>query len=104
MNELENVEQELSKSLAAVDTPCGCSDKSVAAEENPFAEFASSDTLMSELESALGSLDDGADRVPQLAFNEALEFASLADGGNQGLEDIIAVLEKYPGLKITLSY
>lgn len=103
MNELENLEQELTESLSAIDTPCGCADNA-AADENPFAEFASPDNLTSELELALGELDSGIEFMPQLTSEEALEFASLADNTGQGLEDIITILEKYPGLKITLSY
>jgi hypothetical protein len=97
MNEFDNLEQELSASLSALDKPCGCHDKG-AESENPFAEFTNSDDLVSELESALNSLDNG-----MLSPEEALEFASFGDSGGAGLSDIISVLEQNPGLKITLS-
>jgi hypothetical protein len=97
MSEFDNLEQELSASLSALDKPCGCHEKG-AESENPFAEFSSSDDLMGELEMALSSLDGG-----MLSPEEALEFASISDSGGAGLADIISVLEQNPGLKITLS-
>jgi hypothetical protein len=90
MNEFDNLEQELSASIAAVDKPCGCHDKT-AENENPFADLSSTDNLTAELETALSSLED------------VLEFASLEDANDIGLSEIVSILQKNPGLKITLS-
>lgn len=102
MNDLENLEQELNASLAALaasDKPCGCHDKQAAAsDDSPFAEFMGADDIASELELALGALGGS-----ELSSDEALEFAMASATPSVGLEDLVALAQQYPGLKITFS-
>jgi hypothetical protein len=99
MTELENLEQELTASLAALEEkPCGCHETST----NPFGEYSASGDLASELQSALGSLGTGDD-TGQISAEELAEFASVADTSAQGLENVMSILEQNPGLKITFS-
>ena len=102
MNDLDNLEQELSASLAALDAsapkPCGCHESGMESE-NPFAEFSGSDNLAGELEMALANLGGDAG----LSAEEAFEFASAANSSSLRLEDIVTLTEQYPGLKITFS-
>jgi hypothetical protein len=98
MTELDNLEQELSAGLAALEKPCNCHETQNA-NENPFAEFSVSDDLTSELELALSSLE-GTTLSPE----ESLEFASISSSNNIGLNELISVLEQHPGLKITFSF
>lgn len=101
MNEFENIEQELTANLSALDEkPCNCHEPG----ENPFSsgEFSSGDDLMNELQFALDSLN-GESSMAQLSEEEAMEFASVADSSETSIGDLVAVLEQNPGLKITLS-
>jgi hypothetical protein len=101
MSEYDNIEQELATSLAALENkPCGCQETS----ENPFAgsEVSSSDDLMKELELALSSLGSGH-LTEQLSVEEAMEFASVTGPSGLSLDDIVSILERNPGLKITFS-
>lgn len=108
MNDLENLEQELTANLAAAvsaaEKPCGCHEKS----ENPFGDVegaaAGSNDLLAELELAVSGLGaEFADSSQQLTAEEAFEFASVAGDSGTSLEDIVALVEQYPGLKITFS-
>lgn len=103
MSEIDDLEKELNESLAALgdsgSKPCGCHDANVIeAGANPFAEFSASEDAGAELELALGSLA-GED----FSSEDALEFASAANGPTLGLEEIVALTQQYPGLKITFS-
>lgn len=103
MTELDELTEELSSSLAAIDKPCGCQDST--ASENPFSEFSASDDLEAELAMALESLEDsGVFSDLQLSGNETLELGSLGSHSKEDLADIVSLLEKYPGLKITISF
>ena len=104
MNEIGNLEQELNASLAALgdsdSKPCGCHEKNVAsAGDDPFADLAGSEDPRAELELALGAFG-GEDDV----FSEdALDFAVPTEELSVGIEEIVALTQQYPGLKITFS-
>lgn len=98
MPELDNLEQELSASVAALEKPCKCHETE-AGNDNPFGEFSVADDLTNELESAISSIEGFG-----LSPEDALEFASIGNSGEIGLNDIISVLEQHPGLKITFSF
>lgn len=101
MSEYDNLEQELAASLAALESkPCNCQETS----ENPFAEneFSASDDLARDLERALSSLG-GDNSSVQLSAEEALEFASVMAPPALSFDDIVSILERNPGLKITFS-
>jgi hypothetical protein len=102
MSEIDDLEQELNASLAELggesDKPCGCHEKGVAMGENPFADLSGADDPGAELELALGAFTDEG------AFDDsALDFAVPTDAPNIGLEEIVALTQQYPGLKITFS-
>jgi hypothetical protein len=103
MNEIDDLEKELNESLAGLSdsgpTPCGCHEaKAGDTGENPFAEFSMSEDAGAELELALGSLA-GED----FSSEDALEFAVASSETSVGLEEIVALTQQYPGLKITFS-
>src|SRR4051812_32764442 len=105
MNDIENLEQELNASLVALGgadskQPCGCHDKNVAsAGDDPFADLYGAEDLSAELELALGGFGGEDD-----AFSEdALEFAVPTEQLSVGIEEIVALTQQYPGLKITFS-
>ena len=103
MSEIDDLEQELNASLAALggesDKPCGCHDKTAASmDDNPVADLSGADDPGAELELALGAFGDEG------AFDDsALDFAVPTDAPNIGLEEIVALTQQYPGLKITFS-
>ncbi|HUR98942.1 MAG TPA: hypothetical protein VMZ26_12820 [Pyrinomonadaceae bacterium] len=102
MSEIDDLEKELNESLAGLgassEKPCGCHDAKGAAADNPFAEFSASEDAAAELELALGALG-GED----FSAEDALEFAMASSAPSVGLEEIVALTQQYPGLKITFS-
>lgn len=111
MNELEILDEELEASFAALeagdDKPCGCGNKTEMESENPFGmdAFSESDELENELQLALDSFDGGAGTFsgdPFSSDNE-LELAMMGETSQITLENLIALTERNPGLKITLS-
>ncbi len=115
MNEFEN---EIQNELLAED-PCGCNEyvdfdalpgaesldieleaalEEVSAEEE--FEFAALEAL-SDPESLEVELDAALEEV---SVEEEFEFADLEDAEKNSLDDIIAIAENRPGLKITFSF
>jgi hypothetical protein len=88
--------------------PCGCHDKAAASLAEGFDELSDSSDLAAQLDSALGAALSGAESefasLDTLSLDEELAFAQMSEGTNLSLEDILALTEKYPGLKITFSY
>lgn len=111
MNEFEIQDEELELSLAALesedDKPCGCSDKTAMETDNPFGleEFSESDDLIAELDFALNSIESGGEMMAGDALSsDAFELEMMGGTSEIKLEDLIALTEKNPGLKITISH
>ena len=88
---------------ATLDTSgdCGCGGKT-SADADLFAaeDFGDATDLGGQLDSALAEVEMSADA---LTLDEELAFAALGDVSGVGISDIAALVEKYPGLKITFS-
>lgn len=81
---------------------CGCGGKT-SADADLFAsaeDFGDATDLGGQLDSALAEVELSADA---LTLDEELAFAALGDASGVGISDIAALVEKYPGLKITFS-
>lgn len=101
------LDQELFDALQSVAAPaakqdCGCQQGAAGGEM--LADF---DDPGSALNAALDALPGSAsadfDALNALS-ESSLAFSDLEQGLNVKLEDILAIAEKYPGLKITFSY
>lgn len=93
----------------SAEKPCGCHDKAASGElADPFGQTGDASDLVAQLDSALGAALSGAQTdfagLDTLSFDEEMAFAQMSEGTNLRLEDILALTEKYPGLKITFSY
>jgi len=102
----------LTKALAEVEAergrnPCGCKDAASAAVD-PFAMSVAGGELTAELNAAMEALSSRGEADLFSPVDEDLEseiaFADLSEPLNLTLEEILEVLERNPGLKITLSY
>ena len=102
----------LTKALAEVEAergrkPCGCQDAASAAGD-PFARSVAGGDLTTQLNAALEALSGGAEPDLLSPVDEDLEselaFADLSEPLSLTLEEMLEVLERNPGLKITLSY
>jgi hypothetical protein len=103
LNALQNAQ------ATAGEKPCGCHENQAAtSEEATFDQLTDSSDLVAQLDSALGAALSGAESefasLDTLSLDEELAFAQMSEGTNLSLEDILALTEKYPGLKITFSY
>jgi hypothetical protein len=95
---MESLAMELDSALAAVEKEgdCGCGGK-----KSDGGMSAAEDGLAAELEAALDAVE--AEDV----FGGAPEedpFSDLAMAAGVGLDDIVAVVERHPGLKICISF
>jgi hypothetical protein len=103
----EGVFDDVALGAAAGDDPCGCGGKAGAEQVNFFGEGEASGlsgaSLSAELDAALAELSVGGG-LEELSLEEDLEFASAASESSVALEDILELIEKNPGLKITLSF
>jgi len=100
--DLESAIEAVQNTASEKSGDCGCGGKSSFAEADPFESaetFAASD-LASQLDSALAEVEMSADT---LSADEELAFAALGDATGVSLSDIAALVERYPGLKITFS-
>jgi hypothetical protein len=81
---------------------CGCGGKSSLTEGDPFdsAEAFATDDLTGQLDSALAEVEMSAE---PLSVDEELAFAALGEVTGVTLSDIAALVERYPGLKVTFS-
>lgn len=107
-------EQEIFNSLTASanaatnESPCGCKE-AVNNQTQMFATGAETlgGDLSVELNAALDLLDNPASEasmfLENLSTDEFLEFNDLA-AERITLEDVLSLVEKHPGLKITFSY
>jgi hypothetical protein len=79
--------------------PCGCSGAEAASSQ---------DELITELDAALRELgnDDGGDSLglDEAGLGEDLLFSEIDQRPPVTLDDVIALAEQYPGLKITFSF
>ncbi len=113
---MAELEQEVQNALAALaqeaeKKPCGCNDTAAAgdaldifgAEESPAPAG-----LAAQLDMALNSVRtedwDPFAASGELTVEAALEFAEVEAGPQLSLNELLALVEKYPGLKITFSY
>lgn len=105
---MADLNQELFDALQSVTVPeakqdCGCQQGTAGTAEN----FSDADDLGSALNAALDALQGPAqaefDALTTLS-EDSLAFSDLEQGLNVRLEDILAIVEKYPGLKIAFSY
>ena len=109
-------EKELASALAdleaATKKDCGCGGSKAALDNNPFTPVGKKgDRLSAELASALdalGSAERAASELPYdlspLAERAFREFSEIEMGGASGLDDIVSIAERYPGIKITFSF
>lgn len=104
---MENA-KELASALADLEAAskkgCGCGGPDAAVDDNPFSSVA--DPFAAELASALNALgasEFGSD-VSSLAEHAFREFSEIDMGGASGLDEIVSIAERYPGLKITFSF
>ena len=109
-------EKELANALAdleaATKKDCGCGGTNAAMGDDPFVSVGKqADPFSAELASALNAL--GAQeraarefRSDKLSAAElaAREFSEIDAGGALGLDEIVSIAERYPGLKITFSF
>jgi hypothetical protein len=114
---MADLEQELLNALQAVSAPavkqdCGCRGKMVADDTSadPFA-LATPSTLAdagAALNAALAALQSDTDlefaSLENLLSEDDLAFADLEQSSSFRVEDVLTLVEKYPGLKITFSY
>ena len=103
MSEIDDLEKELNESIAGLGTsgekPCKCHEAhGEAAGENPFGELSMSEDAGADLELALASFAGG-----DFSSEDALDFAVASSETSVGLEEIVALTQQYPGLKITFS-
>jgi hypothetical protein len=92
-------------------SPCGCGGSGApgAAAGASDAELrASLDAALASLEGA-GNLGFDSGEMEIAALDAALDQAEMLDpfaeaGAGGGLEEMVALLERYPGLKVTLSF
>ena len=110
-------EKELASALADLEAAtkkggCGCGGTDAVADDNPFSSVGRrGDSFSAELSSALSALD-AEDRVASestsdmspLAERAFREFSDIDMGGASGLDEIVSIAERYPGLKITFSF
>lgn len=115
--EMAELETNLLKALqnaesASAEKPCGCHEKAASAESATdmfgFGQSGEGADLGAQLDAALGAALSGAENdlaaFDTLSLDEEMAFAQVSEGANLSLEDILALTEKYPGLKITFSY
>jgi hypothetical protein len=111
---MAELEQNLLNALEAVeqDKPCHCNEQSGTGSGN-FDVFGSdlegeSSNLEGRLDAALSGLLSDSESpfasLENLSVEDELAFAELEEPSRLSLEDVLAVTEKYPGLKITFSY
>lgn len=105
---MADLELDLESALEAVESTtldkgdCGCGGTSTADADL----FGSADTfsdatdLGGQLDSALAEVEMSGEA---LTLEEELEFAAGADVSGVTISDIAALVEKYPGLKVTFS-
>ncbi|HEU4435634.1 MAG TPA: hypothetical protein VFR51_19775 [Pyrinomonadaceae bacterium] len=106
---MENA-KELASALANLEAAtkkgCGCGGPDAAVEDNPFASVG--DPFSAELASALDALgaEDREFRSDRLSAAElaSREFSEIDMGAASGLDEILSIAERYPGLKITFSF
>jgi hypothetical protein len=106
LNALQSVES------SSGEKPCGCHDKAALGGEATdifgSGQMGEASDLEAQLDAALGAALSGAEHdfaaLDSLSFEEEMAFAQINEGTNLSLEDILALTEKYPGLKITFSY
>lgn len=101
--------QELLGDLAALEnpakSPCGCG----GASAEPAAAGGG---LEADLDAALRELGDGGGELGEVSFDDAsllfeaddLLFGDFEAESNVGLDDLVFLAERYPGLKITISF
>jgi hypothetical protein len=91
--------------------PCNCGQAtSLTGELEPLAELPSLEALSRDLEAAV-SAEAGDDAEFEVALasasltpEEEIAFAAIEEGESSSLDELLGVLERHPGLKITLSY
>jgi len=100
--DLESAIEAAQNTAAEKSGDCGCGGKSSFAEADPFeaGESFATDDLSGQLDSALAEVEMSADA---LTLDEELQFAALGDVSGVSISDIAALVEKYPGLKVTFS-
>ena len=114
---MAELETELLNALQTAETtsgdkPCGCHENKAASNDSSdifgFDQMTESSDLEAQIDSALSTIFSGAESefasLDALSIDEELAFAQMSEGAGLTLEDILAVTEKYPGLKITFSY
>jgi len=93
---------------ASFSSPCGCQGcgGSAQAAADPL-DVAALETQLDSLQRMLAEPEEELEFATiddQLASVDDLELASLGEDGLPSLEDVVKVAERYPGLKITLSF
>jgi hypothetical protein len=108
---MPNLDDELLSGLDSVESataksPCKCQDQSDAMLEDTLGTMPSDPDL--ELDAALDALsstgESGVGLLTSMGAEDELEFADLAQDSDLQLKDLLSLVEKYPGLKITFSY
>lgn len=89
-------------------SPCGCKE-GAAAHADIFAETTSHsiERLGADLDAALAAFagsEENLSLAQDLSAEEELDFADLETQSGVTLQDILALVERNPGLKITFSF
>jgi len=99
--DLESAIEAVQNTAAEKSGDCGCGGKSSLSEFDPFESAAApADDLGGQLDSALAEVEMSAE---PLSVEEELAFAALGDVTGVTLSDIAALVERFPGLKVTFS-
>jgi hypothetical protein len=101
-----------SLTTGAPDSPCGCKDKMDSGVDltaldllAPATESATPENLGAVLDAALANISRSREPdIFNLSIEEELEFAGIGDPGGITFEDVLAFLERNPGLKVTFSF
>jgi hypothetical protein len=107
---MADLEQELLSALEAVETAqkgnCNCQEQASLSLEDPFGKSLSDPgvALDAALDALTSTTDSDAASLRSLAAQDELEFADLEQESILQLQDLLTLIEKYPGLKITFSY
>ena len=100
--DLEGALEAAASTTAGKSGDCGCGG-TTSAEADLFesaGNFGDASDLGGQLDSALAEVELSADA---LTLDEELQFAALGDVSGVSISDIAALVEKYPGLKVTFS-
>jgi|GEM_PF-5728313 len=106
---MADLELDLASALEAVESTtldksgdCGCGGTSTADADlfGSADNFSDATDLGGQLDSALAEVEMSGEA---LTLDEELEFAAAADLTGVTISDIAALVEKYPGLKVTFS-